>query len=222
MLLGPNGSGKTTLLKLVATTLLPDAGGILVAGRDSKLHGAAIRRITGFAFANERSFFPRLTARENLDFFAALDEVSRDCRASRIAELLNVVGLRDQGGTLVMKFSSGMYQRLGLARALLKRPWVLLLDEPTRSVDPASADQLRRIVRELRENGTTILLATHSFREAIALGDTVSIMSEGKICLSQSLRGLSAEELRRIYLAATKGVDSDVSSILNEEYEYAV
>ncbi len=116
-LLGPNGSGKTTALKLISTTLLPDAGAVRVGGFDAGHDAGKVRRQVGIAVAAERSFFPRLSARENLDFFAALDEVSRSERAQRIQEVLRDTGLEEQADILVMKFSSGMYQRLGIARA---------------------------------------------------------------------------------------------------------
>ena len=110
---------------------------------------AAVRERVGFAVATERSFFPRLSARENLDFFATLDDIPRKRRAERVDELLARTALGDAADTLVMKFSSGMYQRLGIARALIKRPSVVLLDEPTRSLDPGSAAQFWNLVREL-------------------------------------------------------------------------
>jgi ABC-type multidrug transport system ATPase subunit len=138
VLLGPNGSGKTTALKLLSTMLLPDAGTVRVGGFEARRDAGEVRRQVGIAVAAERSFFPRLSARENLDFFASFDEVPRNERAQRIQEVLRDTGLEEQADTLVMKFSSGMYQRLGIARALVKRPGVLLLDEPTRSLDAAT------------------------------------------------------------------------------------
>src|SRR6266478_2254431 len=113
VLLGPNGSGKTTTLKLVSTMLLPDRGRVVVEGFDTTTDSRAVRTRVGFAVAAERSFFPRLSARENLDFFAALDDIPRRLRAERVDQLLARTGLHDSADTLVMKFSSGMYQRLG-------------------------------------------------------------------------------------------------------------
>src|SRR5215470_1225451 len=122
VLLGPNGSGKTTTLKLISTMLLPDQGRVLVQGFDTRDESVFVRQRVGFAVATERSFFPRLAARENLDFFAALDEIPRSERERRITDVLCETGLAEHADTLVMKFSSGMYQRLGIARALVKRP----------------------------------------------------------------------------------------------------
>src|SRR5246500_2481567 len=120
VLLGPNGSGKTTTLKLVSTLLLPDTGRVLVQGADTRTQGGHVRKHVGFVVAAERSFFPRLSARENLDFFAALEDVPAKIRRARIQTMLERTGLQDTANTLVMKFSSGMYQRLAIARALIK------------------------------------------------------------------------------------------------------
>ena len=212
-LLGPNGSGKTTLLKLVSTMLLPDRGHVQVEGADTRSAGDRVRRQIGFAVANERSFFPRLSARENLDFFAALEEVSRRQRAAQIKNLLEQTGLSDAADMLVMKFSSGMYQRLGIARALLKHPSVILLDEPTRSLDPAAAAHFWRLVRELPKQKATVLMATHNFQEAAAAGDSVAILHKGKLVAHKASRGISVEELRSSYFQAV-GQSDEIGEFL--------
>lgn len=181
-LLGPNGSGKTTLLKLISTMLLPDSGSIFVEGFNSRLQEQEVRKRLGFAVANERSFFPRLTARENLDYFAAFDEVPRRQRASRVLALLDTVGLLEHADKLVMNFSSGMYPRLGIARALLKTPSVVLMDEPSRSLDPGAAAHLWGLIRELAGQGTTVLVASHNFQETFAVADQIAILWQGRVC----------------------------------------
>jgi ABC-type multidrug transport system ATPase subunit len=206
VLLGPNGSGKTTALKLVSTMLLPDAGRVLVEGVDTSTQADQVRRYVGFAVATERSFFPRLSACENLDFFAALDDVPRQLRLPRIRSLLERTGLVEAADTLVMKFSSGMYQRLGIARALLKQPSILLLDEPTRSLDPAASTHFWNLVRELPAQGSTVMLATHSFSEAAAVGDTVPVLHRGRVAASRTMSG-NVEELRSFYFEATGEMD---------------
>jgi len=204
VLLGPNGSGKTTTLKLVSTMLIPDAGHVRVQGADTVQDSFAVRRCVGFAVATERSFFPRLSARENLDFFAALDDIPRRKRAERVEELLRQTGLLDAADTLVMKFSSGMYQRLGIARALLKKPSVVLLDEPTRSLDPGSAAQFWNLVRRLPSEGATVILATHNFNEAVAVGNDVAVLYRGSIVAERHLSSTtSMDELRSFYFDAT-------------------
>jgi ABC-2 type transport system ATP-binding protein len=203
-LLGPNGSGKTTTLKLVSTMLLPDGGSVRVDGFDAGREAGRVRRQVGIAVATERSFFPRLSARENLEFFATLDEVPRRERAERIKEVLHDTGLEEQADTLVMKFSSGMYQRLGIARALVKRPGVLLLDEPTRSLDAGSMAHFWTTIRALATQRTTILLATHNFAEAAAVADRVLLLHRGELVADRPVADdESAETLRAFYFRMT-------------------
>lgn len=209
VLLGPNSSGKTTTLKLISTMLLPDEGTVAICGADTQRDGGAVRRKVGFAVANERSFFPRLTARENLDFFAVLEDVSKAERRARIEEKLRLTGLTEAADTLAMKFSSGMYQRLGVARALLKNPEILLLDEPTRSLDPGSALRFWPFVRQLLEAGTSVVLATHNFHEAAAVGDRVAVLRQGSVLAEQgivrrqSASTSGAEDIKDFYFRTT-------------------
>jgi ABC-type multidrug transport system ATPase subunit len=239
-LLGPNGSGKTTTLKLISTMLLADAGLVRVGGFDALRNGSAVRRLVGIAVANERSFFPRLSARENLDFFAALDEVPRGERGRRLDEVLAEVGLEEQADTLAMKFSSGMYQRLGLARALIKRPAVLLLDEPTRSLDAGATAHFWNVVRGLGRRKTTVLVATHNFAEAAALASRVLLVHRGELLADRQLPwGLAvenerggraslgaraagvAEELRALYFRLTGESDGGATERYKSEFEDA-
>lgn len=199
-LLGPNGSGKSTLFRLIATMLLPDSGRILVGPDDAVADTQAVRRKVGFAVASERSFYPRLTARENLAFFAALEDVRRSDWNERVEEVLLITGLIEYGDTLVQKFSSGLYQRLGISRALLKRPTVLLLDEPTRSLDPGAAGLFWEWVRESAVKHSTVLIATHNFEEACSVANSVAVLHSGKLISHRSLSGsTSVQELRSFY-----------------------
>jgi ABC-2 type transport system ATP-binding protein len=202
-LLGPNGSGKSTTLKLTSTMLLPDRGEVLVQGLDTRRNGEHVRRNVGFAVASERSFFPRLTVRENLEFFAALENVHRREVSNRVESVLSWVSLEDVAGKQVMKLSSGMYQRLGIARAMIKQPAVLLLDEPTRSLDAAAADELWSLVQNLSVTRTTVLLATHNFEEATAVCDRVALLKKGELIATETARNFAAEELREFYLEMT-------------------
>lgn len=205
-LLGPNGSGKTTLFRLIATMLLPDEGRILVGDTEAVANTQAVRRKVGFAVASERSFFPRLTARENLAFFASLEEVPKAIRSSRIEEVLEIAELSSNADTLVQKFSSGMYQRLGISRALLKRPSVLLLDEPTRSLDPGAAEHLWTWIRDFGVKRSAVLIATHNFEEASAVADSVAVLSKGVLLSRKSLSGrIGVDELRSFYFEQVDG-----------------
>ena len=204
-LLGPNGSGKSTTLKLISTMLLPDDGQVLVEGWNTRRYGQEVRRKVGFAVASERSFFPRLTVRENLEFFAALENVRRRDMVEQIEFVLSQVSLAEVAGKQVMKLSSGMYQRLGIARAMIKKPAILLLDEPTRSLDAASAHELCNLIRDLSATGTTIVLATHNFEEAAAVCDRVALLKQGEAIAIENVKAFAAEELRDFYLEMTGG-----------------
>jgi ABC-2 type transport system ATP-binding protein len=208
-LLGPNGSGKSTTLKLISTVLLPDRGHIRVNERDTRTDGASVRRRVAWALASERSFFGRLTARENLEFFAAFEDVPRREWRERAMAALHDVGLRDAHCKQVMKFSSGMYQRLAIARALVKRPSVLLLDEPTRSLDPDGANRLWALVRDLASTGITIVLATHNFAEAAATCDKIAILLKGELIASRQTSDFRGDQLRSFYFETTCPAPAD-------------
>ena len=177
--MGPNGSGKSTLLRILATLIIPDDGVARVAGHDVDRDAAAVRRVLGFTTGEERSLYWRLTARQNLQFAAALHHIARPDEA--IAAALRSVRLAGDADRPVSGFSQGMSRRLGLARALLHQPPILLLDEPTRSLDPASRAEFQEVLRELRsERGVTTLLTTHDLGEAAALCDEVSVLRDGR------------------------------------------
>src|SRR5690606_12283158 len=147
-LLGANGAGKTTLFRILAARLLPDTGTATVAGTDVVKDPARTRALLTPVVTDERSLHWRLSARENLELFAALFGLRGAAADARIDQLLASVELDDAGDKMVGTFSSGMKQRLLIARALLGQPRVLLLDEPTRSLDPISARRFRRFLRE--------------------------------------------------------------------------
>ena len=182
-LLGENGAGKTTLFKILATLVIPDAGTASVSGFDVLREAEHIRQVLAPVIADERSLHWRLSARENMRLFAALHGLRGAEATRRIDELLSLVNLVEAADRLVTGFSSGMKQRLLVARTLLARPSVLLLDEPTRSLDPISARSFRQFLRDdvALAQGCTVLLATHNAEEAFELCDRVGVLHRGRL-----------------------------------------
>lgn len=205
-ILGPNGSGKSTTLKLISTILLPDQGSVIVNACDTRYDAQLVRKQVGFALASERSFFPRLTVRENLMFFATLENISWQQRGSRADEVLQQVGLENHAAKQVMKLSTGLYQRLGIARALIKNPRVLLLDEPSRSLDPAAASQLWDLIRDMAATGMAVVLASHNFAEASAVSDRVAVLQSGQLLGVRDAHNSSVEALQRYYREMTEEI----------------
>ncbi|HAJ57189.1 MAG TPA: ABC transporter ATP-binding protein [Candidatus Omnitrophica bacterium] len=181
-ILGPNGAGKTTILKTIATLILPDKGRVTVnskflVGRDDE----KIKSLIGLACGQERSFYWRLTGLQNLKFFAALYGLTKRQADSRLDYLLRLFDI-DYADKRFDSYSSGMKQKLALVRALLHDPRVLLLDEPTKSLDITTAANLRDFIKKLvAEHGKTIIYTTHSTHEAQYLGGTFLIMDKGEI-----------------------------------------
>ena len=180
-LLGPNGAGKTTVIKMLTTLLPPTAGTATVAGFDIRLRPAQVRASIGYV-PQLVSVDGALTGQENLLFFAKLYGVSRMLRRRRIEQALNFAGLAEAAGRQVRGYSGGMVRRLELAMAMLHRPRVLFLDEPTVGLDPLARQAVWRQVRLLtREYGMTIVLTTHFMDEADVLCGRVAIMHLGRV-----------------------------------------
>jgi len=202
-LLGPNGAGKSTLMRILCTTLLADSGEATVNGVDVAADPAAARRELGVMIGDERSLYWRLSGTRNLAFFAALHGMGRAEAATAAAELLETVGLTDAAAKPVGQYSSGMRARLSLARALLGSPPVLLLDEPTRSLDPIAARHFRETAAaEAGERAAAVLVATHDLHEAVALADRVVVLADGAVVHEATAAGLDAGELERAFVAA--------------------
>ncbi len=209
-LLGPNGAGKTTLLKILCCLVLPDAGRATIHGHETT-HEKRVKPLIGLVNTDERSFYWRLSGRENLRFFAVLYDVPRESTETRIGELLELVDMSRAADQRFAEYSAGMKQRLAIARALLHDPPVLMMDEPTRSLDPAASLHLRSFIgQELRTRAAkTIVLATHNLAEADSLCDRLAILVEGRIRETGTpaeIRGLGLKERRyRIELSGAQG-----------------
>jgi ABC-2 type transport system ATP-binding protein len=192
-LLGPNGAGKTTTIKLLNTLLIPTSGTARVCGYDVVTQTREVRRRIGYVFGGDRGLYDRLSALDNLRYFAELYGLPAREQKLRIAELLDQVGLAGRERERVEGYSRGMRQRLHIARGLLHSPEVLFLDEPSIGVDPVAARELRRTVADLAATGTTVLLTTHYMVEADELCDRIAVIADGCI---QAL-GTPAELRRR-------------------------
>ncbi|MCX5269493.1 ABC transporter ATP-binding protein [Streptomyces sp. NBC_00199] len=180
-LLGPNGAGKTTLSRILTTLLLPTSGSARVDGLDVVRDAPEVRKRIGLVLGGERGLYGRLTARQNLRYWGAMQGLSGSRCRNRADELLELLGLAERGDDRVETYSRGMVQRVHLARALLCDPRVLIMDEPTSGMDPHAAQSFRGLVEKLRDGGSTVLLATHDMQEAQALCSRVALIDHGRI-----------------------------------------
>jgi ABC transporter DrrB family efflux protein len=179
-LLGPNGAGKTTLIRILATLLEPDAGRAELLGRDVVGDSASVREL--FALTGQFAAVDELlTGRENLEMFGRLFRLSSEEARRRASELLERFELADAADRTAKTYSGGMRRRLDLASSLLTRPRVLFLDEPTTGLDPRSRNEIWEIVRDLRREGTTILLTTQYLEEADQLADEIAVIDHGRV-----------------------------------------
>lgn len=191
-LIGRNGAGKTTLTKIVATLVQPTTGSVSVRGHNSVSNDEHVRRLIGLATAEERSFYWRLTSEQNLLFFARLHGLSDRVAKERIKGLFAKLELEEVARRRFGELSTGNKQRLAVARAMLANPPVLLLDEPTRSLDPLAAARMRELIRSLAERDppVTILLTSHNLAEVETLCARVAIISRGRIRAIDTPRNL--------------------------------
>jgi ABC-2 type transport system ATP-binding protein len=179
-LLGPNGAGKTTTISMICGLLEPDAGEITVAGARLTTRSVQARAAIGYV-PQELAIYPDLTARENLRFFARLYGLSSAEADTRIAEVLDVIGLADRAGEQAKNYSGGMQRRLNIGIGLLHRPRLLVLDEPTVGVDPQSRNAILESVERLSGEGVAVLYTTHYMEEAERLCDRIGIVDLGEV-----------------------------------------
>jgi ABC-type multidrug transport system ATPase subunit len=180
--IGPNGAGKTTLIDLLATVLSPSSGSLCIAGRDAAREPGAARRRLGYVPSGGRSLFPRLTALQNLRFFATLHEAREPDTSARAHALLHLCGASEIADTRVDRLSDGFVSRVSLARALLNDPSVLLLDEPARSIDPVARPAILSVIRQfVSRGGKAAVMVTHDLADVFEVCDRVAIMQRGRI-----------------------------------------
>ena len=195
-LLGPNGAGKTTTIKAICTLIHPTSGEVYVNGHNVVKDAQRARQDLGVMLTGDRTLYWKLSGRENLEYFAALYHMGGATAKQRIEQLLKLVGLDERQNTLVENYSTGMRIRLSFAKAILHEAPVILLDEPTMSLDPQSARLVREIIRDLRKEGCSILLTTHYMEEADQLSDRVAIIDHGKIIAMAPPRELKETVLK--------------------------
>jgi ABC-2 type transport system ATP-binding protein len=193
-LAGANGSGKSTLIEILATLLAPTAGRAIVHGFDTVREPWAARLLIGYCPSNLQSFYPRLSGRRNLEFFAALYGVDPRASRKRVDSLIESVGLSEAGRDRVERYSDGMKARLCIARALLTDAPVLLLDEPTKSLDPEGREAMRKLILgSARSSGPrSVVWVTHDLDEAAAVSDRLGVLEGG------ALRVVAARDARRM------------------------
>lgn len=193
-IVGHNGAGKSTLLRILATLIVPTRGRAMLGGFDAEREAAHARQQLGYHTGGDEGFYSRLSGRENLAFFAAMNNLTGPAARQRIASVAKWMGIADDLDRQVRTYSTGMTHRLGLARALLHGPAILLLDEPTRSLDPLAAADFRRLLKDelVHRRGTTLLFASHALGEVEAIADRVILLDHGKMIACDSPSRLRA------------------------------
>ena len=191
-LLGPNGAGKTTTIRMLSTVLSPDDGEVTIGGNSVTGESDKVRQIIGVC-PQELALYPELSATDNLVFFGRMAGLSGRDAKSAAAENLERVGLLDRARDRVEKFSGGMKRRVNLAIALMSRPQLLFLDEPTVGIDPQSRNHIFETVEALRDSGLTVLYTTHYMEEADRLCDRLAIMDNGRIVAMGTPHDLKSE-----------------------------
>ena len=179
-LLGPNGAGKTTTIRMLSTVLDPDDGDVTIGGHLVAKESDAVRKLIGVC-PQELALYPELSAIDNLVFFGRMAGLSSSEAKESAADVLERVGLTDRAKDAVRKYSGGMKRRVNIAIALMSRPQLLFLDEPTVGIDPQSRNHIFDTVLALRDEGMTVLYTTHYMEEADRLCDRIGIMDEGQI-----------------------------------------
>ncbi|MEO8073014.1 MAG: ABC transporter ATP-binding protein [Acidobacteriota bacterium] len=213
-LIGKNGAGKTTLTKIIATLVQPTDGNVLVENFDSVEDEVKVRSLIGLATAEERSFYWRLTSEQNLIFFARLYGIDDKSARRRIAELFEELNLQELAKRRFSEISTGNKQRLAVARALLPKPPILLLDEPTRSLDPLAASNMRDLIMSLK--GVSVLLTSHNLAEIEELCSRVAIIAKGEIRAVDTPENLrrSHRQTQNVVVIFNNLNESDLQDIL--------
>ncbi len=207
-LLGANGAGKTTTLRMLATMLAPTAGTAVILGRDVVSEPQDVRRHLGF-YSASTALYPRLTARETIEFFARINQYPADKVGQRVDFLIERFGISQYAAARIDKLSSGMKQKVSIARTVAHDPPLLIFDEPTVGLDVLNALDMQEVIREFRTQGKTILFSTHIMSEAEKLCDRIAIIHDGRILACATLddlrRATGAHYLEDIFVHYVRG-----------------
>jgi sodium transport system ATP-binding protein len=190
-LLGANGAGKTTTLRMLSTILAPTSGSATLLGNDVVVNPEGVRKNLGF-YSATTSLYPRLTARETIEFFARINQYPPGLVKERVEYLIKRLGLIKYADARIEKLSSGMKQKVSIARTIAHNPSILIFDEPTVGLDVLNALEVQESISELRAEGKTIIFSTHIMSEAERLCDRIAIIHDGHILASDTLSGLRA------------------------------
>lgn len=189
-LLGENGAGKTTTLRMLATMLKPTEGTITVCAHDAVKEDSKVRENIGILFGGETGLYDRLTARENIEYFGKLYDMSKEELNAQIEKLTKILDMGDYIDKPVGKFSKGMKQKVAFARSTVHNPKVLLLDEPTSGLDVTAAIQVHDFMRSCQKEGKTIIFSSHTMEEVEKLCNRVAIIHNGSLKAIDTLEGL--------------------------------
>jgi len=220
-LVGPNGAGKTTLIKMLCTLILPSSGSAIVDGYPLE-QDTAIKSIIGLVTSDERSFYWRLSGRQNLEFFATLQNISPKLIPARVDDVLAIVNLQDVADQRFQTYSTGMRQRLSIARAMINKPTLLFLDEPTKGLDPPSIHAMHKLMREqlVDNQGITVFLTSHWLEEVEQLCDRIAIMNLGRIVACGTMDELRQRlSLGEKYLILINNINDQFASNMRSKYE---
>ena len=195
-LFGPNGAGKSTLIQVLCSLLQPTSGSVRIAGLEAQRDREALHQIIGL-IGHQTFLYPNLTAYENLKFYGAMYGVTR--LNSRIHEVLDLVGLSEYRNDSVQNFSRGMQQRLSIGRAVIHDPVIMFLDEPFTGLDQQGSEDFIKLIRQLRERGKTVIMASHHLHLGLELCDQAAILKAGKIVYLQKVTRIAPNEFKQIY-----------------------
>lgn len=212
-LLGPNGAGKSTTMKILAGILAPDSGSVHAFGIDAVQRARDVRKVIGYVPQNI-TLYEKLSAYDNLIFFGEMYGLQGATLKQRISEVLEQVGLQDRARDALSTFSGGMMRRVNMAAALLHRPKLIILDEPTVGIDPQSRNHIFEMIRQLNQEGVTILYSTHYMEEVEVMCEDVAIIDHGSVIANGSLHELLAQYgTQSVYVETDGAAAPDLASV---------